>query len=291
MSFSAIKEQPLAVDLCRTWLKRQTTNPLLFYGPPGAGKMQLALELAKALNCKAAQGDACGACLSCRKIDNGTHPDVRVIDLAWQAAERKEAVEKQQNLRIETIMTERHRLLQSVVEGAWKVSILSDAHKMTPDAANVLLKILEEPPTSTAIFLITPFRDRLFTTLVSRCQPVRFRYLEHELALSHEEVEAHQEAEQLWDRLKSAPSARLVQAAEARSRTIKTGRPEIEDKIRRLLVPATRALRSGDMNAQAPVRLLQRALSQLRHNVQPALVYDHLLLKLSSARKAGPPHG
>jgi DNA polymerase-3 subunit delta' len=285
MSFSAIKEQTLAVELCRTWLKRQTTHPLLFYGPPGAGKKQLAFELAKALNCKSMQGDACDECLSCRKITNGTHPDVRVIDLAWQAAERKEAVEKQQNLRIETVMTERHRLLPSSVEGTWKVSIISDAHKMTPDAANVLLKILEEPPASTAIILVTPFRDRLFTTIVSRSQPIRFRYVEQELSLSHDELEAHREAEQLWDMLKTAPPSRLVQTAEGRSRTVKTGRPEVEEKIQRLLVPATRALRSGDLHAQAPVRLMQRALSQLRHNVQPALVYDHLLLKLSSARK------
>ena len=49
---------------------------------------------------------------------------MRLIDFAWQAAERKEPLEKQQNLRIETIQTERHRLLQSPGEGAWKVSIL-----------------------------------------------------------------------------------------------------------------------------------------------------------------------
>src|SRR5262249_26362382 len=145
--------------------------------------------------------DACDECLPCRKIENGTYGDVRVIDLAWQAAERKEAVEKQQNLRIETLMTERHRLLQSPLEGAWKVSILCDAHKMTADASNVLLKILEEPPPHTAILLITSFRDRLLATIVSRCQPVRFRHVSHEPTLSHEEVEAHREAEMLWEKL------------------------------------------------------------------------------------------
>ncbi len=307
MSLNTVKEQPLAVELCRTWLKRETTHPLLFYGPENAGKKRLALELAKALNCthgsahrrdgEPAPGrrvagpptDACDQCLSCRKITAGKHPDVRVIDLAWQAAERKEPVEKQQNLRIETVMNERHRLLQSAGEGEWKVSILNDAHKMTADAANVLLKILEEPPSKTAIILTTPFRDRLFQTILSRCQPVRFRYVEHEVIMSHEEVEAHQEAEKLWDLLKTTPSTRLVQAAEGRSRTVKTGRPEIEDKIQRLLVPATRALRTGDTRAQKPVQLMQRALQRLRHNVQPALVYDHLLLELSTARKSTVP--
>src|SRR5581483_10893079 len=75
------------------------------------------------------------------------------------------------------LLQERHRLFQSAVEGPWKVTIIDDAHRLTPDAANVLLKILEEPPAKTAFFLLTPFRDRLFPTVLSRCQPVRFKSL------------------------------------------------------------------------------------------------------------------
>ena len=235
--------------------------------------------------------DACDQCLSCRKIAAGNHPDVRVIDLAWQAAERKETIEKQQNLRLETVMTERHRLLQSPVEGSWKVSILDDAHRLTADAANVLLKILEEPPAPTALILVTPFRDRLFATLVSRCQPIRFRYLDRATHLSHEEIDARREAENLWQSLQNAVPARLVQAAEGRTRTAKLGRTEIEQQIQRLLVPAARALRGGDAGAQEPVRLLQNALAQLRQNVQPALVYDNLLLQLSKQRAASRKRG
>src|SRR5882672_10809416 len=103
MSLNSIIGQPLAVNLCRAWVKQQTTNPLLFYGPDGVGKKTLALEVAKVLNCPQ---KACDDCLSCKKIAAGNHPDVRVIDLAWQAMERKEPIEKQQNLRIETILTE-----------------------------------------------------------------------------------------------------------------------------------------------------------------------------------------
>ncbi len=286
MSLNSFSEQKFAVDLCQSWLKRETTNPLLFFGPAGAGKRSLALELAKTLNCAKHGEDACGSCLSCKKIENATHPDVRVIDLAWQAAERKEVVEKQQTLRIETVLHERSRLLQSAVEGPWKVSIIHDAHRMTPDAANVLLKILEEPPTKTALILTTPFRDRLLATIVSRCQPVRFRYVERETTLSHEEVEAHRQAEALWESLKTTAPARLVHAVEGRSRTVKTGKPEAEEQIQRLLVPATRALRAGDLHAEAPVKLLQRALGQLRHNVQPTLVLDHLLLQLAAKMRS-----
>ena len=138
--------------------------------------------------------------------------------MAWQAAERKEPLEKQQNLRIETVMAERHRLLQSPVEGAWKVSILDDAHRLTADAANVLLKILEEPPSNTAIFLVTPFRDRLFATILSRCQPVRFRSLDRTAHLSHDAIEAAQDAEHLWQALsQDAPRASCMKPARAPS--------------------------------------------------------------------------
>ena len=287
MRLESVIEQPFALELCRKWLKRQTTHPLLFYGPVGVGKKMMALEVAKALNCTAGlEGDSCGSCLSCRKIAAGNHPDVRVIDLAWQAAERKEPIEKQQNLRIETVLAERHRLLQSSVEGPWKVSILDEAHRLTPDAANVLLKILEEPPHSTALILVTPFRDRLLPTIVSRAQPVRFRYRERAPHLSHEEVEAHRQSETLWESLANLPPARLIQPAEGRARSGKLGRTEIEDHIQRLLVPATRALRAGDPKAQEPARLLHNALTQLRQNVQPGLVYDNLLLQLSKERTA-----
>jgi DNA polymerase-3 subunit delta' len=320
MSFDSIIGQPLAVDLCRTWLKRQTTNPLLMYGPEGVGKKTLALVTAKALNCLNGSASAppmepCGSCLSCRKIAAGNHPDVRVIDFVWQAAERKEPLEKQQNLRIETIQAERHRLLQSAVEGSWKVSILEDAHRLTADAANVLLKILEEPPARTAIFLLTPFRDRLFATIVSRCQPVRFRSLaddemiqcltrlkvpaENQASLAEmalgspgramhlsreEQIEAVQKAELLWQSLGKESPSHVIHEGTGRPRAQKPNRSEIESQIQSLLVPASRALRAGDTEAIAPVRMIQSALTQLRQNVQPGLVLDNLLLQLSRKR-------
>ena len=240
---------------------------------------------------------------------------MRVLDLAWQALERKEPFEKQQNLRIETVMTERRRLLQSPVEGPWKVSIIDDAQRLTPDAANVLLKILEEPPAKTAIFLITPFRDRLFATIVSRCQPVRLGALSDEeiaqclsrlevpadlhaklsemalgspgraLHLSREEqIVAVQEAERLWPALREMTPSRVVRETGGR-KSSKPNRAEIEGQIHSLLVPAARAMRAGDAGARQPVQLLQSALTQLRQNVQPALVYDNLLLQLSRARQ------
>jgi DNA polymerase-3 subunit delta' len=195
------------------------------------------------------------------------------------------------------------------------VSIIEEAHRLTADAANVLLKILEEPPAQTAIFLLTPFRDRLFATIVSRCQPVRFRSLaddemlqclsrlqipaEIQVSLSEmalgspgralhlsreEQIEAVREAENVWQALGQKSPAHLLHETGSRPRTQKPNRAEIELQIQNLLVPASRALRAGDAGAMTPVRIIQSALTQLRQNVQPGLVYDNLLLQLAKAK-------
>src|SRR5207248_2547611 len=123
----------------------KTTQPLFFYGPEGAGKRTVAVELARALNCQKPQGvEACGSCLACGKIAAGKHADVLILDTAYQALVRGEPVEKQQSLKIETVLEERQRLYQTATEGGWKVSIIDEAHRLTADAANVLLKVMEE---------------------------------------------------------------------------------------------------------------------------------------------------
>lgn len=296
--------QPLAMELAKKWLAQKTNHPLLLYGPDGVGKRTLALELARALNCKTGDQD----CASCRKIKAGIHPDIRVVDMAWQALIRDEDLVKQQNLRIETILAERHRLLQSPLEGAAKVLILDDAHRLTPDAANAFLKILEEPPADAAIFLVTPFRERLLPTIISRCRPVRFRALnddemrtwqkraeipELDLWLARgspgralhvvreESLAAMQEAETLWESLPTRSPVDLVGATEGRARGAKMTRPDIEDKIKTLMVPAARRLRAGDPRAARALPAMEDALQKLRQNVQPGLVYENLLITLA----------
>jgi DNA polymerase-3 subunit delta' len=174
----------------------------------------------------------------------------------------------------------------------------------------VLLKILEEPPGRTAIVLITPYRDRLFPTLVSRCQPVRFRPLSDEemrqclaqlsvdpdsqlrllelargspgraLHMSRQEqIQATVEAETLWQDLAARGPAGAVARWEGRGQ--KVTRPEMEERVKRLRVPAQRALHDDEPGAAEAIRAIQAALQQLRQNVQPALVYDYLLLQLT----------
>ena len=172
-------------------LKKQINQSMLphaylFVGPSGVGKKKTAVEIAKYLNCLHQEtrntGDSCSKCLACRKIENGVHPDVSLIDFFWQAALLEEKPEKQTQIKIDTIREIQKTASLKPLEGRCKVFILDDVQKISSEAANCLLKTLEEPPPETLLILLSSVKGLLPQTVVSRCQCLRFGYLtEHEL--------------------------------------------------------------------------------------------------------------
>lgn len=140
----------------------------LFYGMPGIGKRSTALIFAKALNCRAAQADACDQCPSCRKADHGNHPDLTVIEPAGQS------------IRIQEIRALQEQMTFSPYEGGRRAFIMTDAEKMNTTAANAMLKTLEEPAAANMLILISPRPYLLPPTILSRCQPLRFNPLPRE---------------------------------------------------------------------------------------------------------------
>jgi DNA polymerase-3 subunit delta' len=140
----------------------------LFVGPEHIGKMTLALELASALNCEQA-GPPCKQCRVCQRIEKGKHPDVIVIDKnsGRDARDRKKATE----IGIDTVreVLQRGASLPPY-EGKYKVFIIENADLMSNEAANCLLKTLEEPPQHIVILLLTSEEKALLQTIVSRCQ-------------------------------------------------------------------------------------------------------------------------
>ena len=150
-------------------LKRSLTNgrvahAYLLTGPPQIGKTTLALNFAQALNCQNPEGP-CGECLSCRKIAHGTHPDVRVIE--GQGG----------TIKIDQIRALQRQAALSCTEGRWKVFILRQMEQATTEAANCLLKTLEEPPAHVILVLTASEADALPPTIVSRCQVLNLRPL------------------------------------------------------------------------------------------------------------------
>lgn len=143
--------------------RKRVPSALLFSGDTGIGKKLTAFTYAKVLNCLDGRADdCCDHCVSCEKIDRGTHPDIKFVE-----AENGE-------IRIEVIREIIEALAFRPFEGRMKVVIIDDADALNVSAANAFLKTLEEPPPQSLIILVSSRPDRLPETVKSRCVRVRF---------------------------------------------------------------------------------------------------------------------
>ena len=135
----------------------------LFRGPDGVGKRLFAGRMAANLNCgRALGGAACGMCPSCRKFHSGNHPDFIVIG------------PDQGSIKIDRIRELIKTLSYPPYESAMRVVLLEDIHTLRREAANSLLKTLEEPPENNLLILTVESSKTILPTLSSRCQTVPF---------------------------------------------------------------------------------------------------------------------
>jgi len=166
MSFKQVRGQEQAIRIIQKDLIRKNIfGTYLFTGPPGVGKKLVALNFAKAINCRKKSIDSCDHCSSCQKIDKLNHPDVQVTKA------------EDGSIKIEQTREIKREMGYKVYEGKKKIWILEDAEKLTIEAANSLLKFLEEPPSNVVIVLISSSPEKLPFTIVSRCKIVRFSLL------------------------------------------------------------------------------------------------------------------
>lgn len=166
---SDIKGQGNAVKFLTGCLKSERIpNAFLFSGPEGVGRALAAKAFMAELFCKEpANGrGACGVCAGCRRVFSLEHPDI-----LWLRPE------KNKNIPIEEIRGAKDRLNLKPYESRYNVCVMEEAHMVKPEAANAMLKLLEEPPAGALLILISSKKELLLPTVVSRCSEVKFRYL------------------------------------------------------------------------------------------------------------------
>lgn len=172
MQFTDILGQEQALHiLCQAISHHQVAHAYLFSGPEGVGKKKTALALAQYLNC--AQPDkqlnSCGVCPSCVQAASGNYPDLFLVEPDGAT------------IKIEQIRSLLNKLSLRSYAGGYQIVIIDQAHTMTEQAANCLLKTLEEPPANTVFCLITSQSAMLPITIISRCQQLQFHPLAPEV--------------------------------------------------------------------------------------------------------------
>jgi DNA polymerase-3 subunit gamma/tau len=143
------------------------SHAYLFSGPRGSGKTTIARLLAKALNCRSrreSQFEPCGKCSSCLEIQEGNSFDLIEIDAASHRG-------------IDEIRELKEGIKFSPAKEKYKIFIIDEAHQLTKEAANALLKTLEEPPSYAVFILATTEAHKMIPTIVSRCQRFDFKRL------------------------------------------------------------------------------------------------------------------
>jgi len=145
---------------------QRLAHALLFHGEEQIGKLLTARVLAQAVNCEASPTpdppDACGVCRSCHQIETGAHPDVTMLTATSGKGETDQTRE------IES------RFIYRPLIGRCKIVVLDNADLLRREAANALLKTIEEPPPDSLIILVSSRPGALLPTIRSRCQEIRF---------------------------------------------------------------------------------------------------------------------
>lgn len=167
-TFSEIIGQKNIVKTITNAIKNnKIAHAYLFYGPRGCGKTTLARLIAKSINCtgrKENDFEPCNKCVSCFEINEGNAIDLIEIDAA-------------SNRGIDEIRDLKEGINVVPVKSKFKVYIIDEAHQLTKEASNALLKTLEEPPEYAIFILCTTEYGKIIPTIASRCQQFEFKKL------------------------------------------------------------------------------------------------------------------
>lgn len=180
-----VGQEPIVRTLKNALKSNSLSHAYLFTGPRGTGKTSTARLLAKTVNCEHPRdGEPCNECMQCREITAGSSMNVIEIDAA-------------SNRGIDNIRELRERVMVPPATGKYKVYVLDEAHMLTTEAFNALLKTLEEPPDYAIFVLATTEVHKMLPTVISRCQPFYFKRITTRQIVEHLYFVAGQEGIQI----------------------------------------------------------------------------------------------
>jgi len=176
-----VGQEPVIRTLKNALRDGKLAHAYLFTGPRGTGKTSIARLLAKTINCPDAKnGEPCNICEQCREITAGNSFNVIEIDAA-------------SNRGIDSIRDLREKVMMPPTTGKYKVYILDEAHMLTTEAFNALLKTLEEPPPHAIFVMATTDVHKMLPTVLSRCQRFDFKRITTQQIVDHLNFVAEQE--------------------------------------------------------------------------------------------------
>lgn len=197
--------------LIRLVQEQRLSHALLFTGPPGTGKLALAIAFARYVSCRnKGENDSCGKCPSCRKYDKLAHPDLHFVFPVFKTKEIKKPVSDDfihkwrefvlkspyftlsrwlgylDNENAQGMIYEKQsdsvikKMSRKPFESEYKVMIIWLPEKMHDACSNKLLKVIEEPPEKTLFLMVTEDEEGIIPTIRSRCQIIKVPYIDNE---------------------------------------------------------------------------------------------------------------
>ncbi len=176
---SLVGQEPITTALRNALQEKRIAQAYLFSGIRGVGKTTAARVFAKALNCEREPGsdgragaDPCNECQTCRQITSGADLDVLEIDAATYS-------------KVEQVRELTESLRYGTARDPYKVVVLDEVHRLSRQAFDALLKIVEEPPAHLVFIFATTEIDAVPATILSRCQEFRFRRVPSPVLAGH----------------------------------------------------------------------------------------------------------
>ncbi|HEB01388.1 MAG TPA: DNA polymerase III subunit delta' [Candidatus Portnoybacteria bacterium] len=264
-----IGHQKIREFLEKSLAKQKIAHAYLFAGPEHLGKMTVALEFVKSLQCQTQTAKPCYQCKSCQDIDQATHPDVSVIK---PEIKENEKARQEPEIRIDQIRDLERRLSLFPAQSPYKIAIIEQTERLTREAANAFLKTLEEP-TGKAVLILISSSNFLLPTIVSRCQIIKF------LPVSSKEIEnyclkskaAKEKAEEIT-RLSNGQPGLAVQILKNPEKL--TARTEILNDLSRLI-------HSSQVQQYQYIEKLIKDISNLRSTLNSWLSWFRDLLLIN----------